>query len=63
VWNLATLKDPLKNSLLSASASALKLSLHYPKEVISYENQYNKTNRATPFMFSKYKLGLKLLKT
>ena len=62
VWNIGSLKEPLKHQLLTASSNALKLALHYPRRLISFHNLHSITKRATPCMFSKYKLALQLHK-
>ena len=62
VWLLNNLKLNLKTQLLGASAKALKMALHYPKHNISYLNLHSICNRATPNMFSDYKLALLLHK-
>ncbi len=49
--------------LLSTSANALKMALNYPQELISFQNLHRMTDRATPEMFSNYKLALLLFKT
>ena len=56
------LNSYLKRSLLSASANALKMALHYPKRNINYKELHRITNRATPEMLSMYKLALLLFK-
>ena len=63
VWNLHSLKYTLKNNLLSASAKALRVAFHYPSPYISFVKLHEMANRATPEMFSKYKLSLLLYKT
>jgi hypothetical protein len=62
VWMISSLKVILKNNLLSASANAIKMAFHYPKTLISYNNLHQMAERATPEMFSKYKLALLLSK-
>ena len=62
VWMISSLKVILKNNLLSASANAIKMAFHYPKTLISYNNLHQMAERATPEMFSKYKLALLLYK-
>ena len=52
----------LKHKLLSFSANAIKMALHYPKQPISYQNLHIIANRATPEMFCTYKLSLLLHK-
>ena len=62
VWHLPSLNKCLKHKLLSFSANAIKLALHYPKQQISYQNLHIIANRATPEMFCTYKLSLLLHK-
>jgi endonuclease/exonuclease/phosphatase family metal-dependent hydrolase len=62
VWLLNNLNVSLKQSLLSTSANALKMALHYPKHNISFNNLHLITKRATPNMISMYKLSLLLYK-
>ena len=62
VWMLKNLNSYLKRSLLSASANALKMALHYPKRNINYKELHRITKRATPEMLSMYKLALLLFK-
>ena len=62
VWNIGTLKEPLKRTLLTASAKALKVAMHHPRHSISYQNLHKLNKRATPSMFSTYKLALSLYK-
>ena len=63
VWMLKNLKLSLQNDLLTASSNAIKLALHYPKHLISYNNLHRIANRATPKMYGLYKLSLLLYKT
>ena len=49
--------------LLSTSAQALKMALHYNYPMISNEYVHILTKRATPEMYCKYKLSLLLHKT
>ena len=60
---LNNLKQNLQRDLLTASSNAIKVCLHYPNRMISYENLHKMTNRATPCMFMKYKLSLLLYTT
>ncbi len=62
VWVLNNLNANHKRSLQSTSASALKMALHYPKHNIKYINLHRITLRASPEMFSMYKLALLLFK-
>ena len=63
VWHLGSLKAILHKQLMSASAKALKVALHYPDPMISYVNLHKMANRATPEMFLKYKMSLLLYRT
>ena len=62
VWYLPSLKKCLKQKLFSFSANALKMALHYPKQLISFINLHKIAKRATPEMISTYKLCLLLHK-
>ena len=62
IWQSANLKAVLQQTLLSASAKALRMCLHYPKNRISNLNIHKITNRATPSMHCKYKCALQLYK-
>ena len=62
VWMISSLKCTLKKNLFSASANAIKMAFHYPKSLINYNTLHQMANRATPEMFSKYKLSLLLYK-
>ena len=62
VWYIKSLKEPLKHLMFTASARALRVAMHYPKQQLSYLNLHKLTNRATPEMFSTYKLALTLYK-
>ena len=63
IWHLTTLKQDLKQKLLSASASALKLCSSLKDEYISYERLHQINKRATPVKMSMYKLAIQLFKT
>jgi hypothetical protein len=63
VWMLNNLKQNLQKDLMTAASNAIKVCLHYPNRMISYENLQKMTNRATPCMYMKYKLSLLLYKT
>ncbi len=52
----------LKQKLLTASANALKMCLHYPGTRISHHNLHKATNRATPSMYCDYKSALQIFK-
>ena len=62
IWHSSNLKIILQQKLLSASANALKMCLHYPKENVSHLNLHKITKRATPSMFNDYKCALQLFK-
>jgi hypothetical protein len=57
VWGLSSLKNNHKPALFAAPANVLKLSLHNPIENYSYEMLNKITNRATPEIFTTYKLA------
>ena len=63
VWHLNNLKYQLKNSLLTASAKALKVCLKNYDPYISYENLHKMAKRAVPEKLMMYKLSLQLHKT
>ena len=63
VWHLDSLQHQLKSQLMSASANALRVGLHYPDPFISFYNLHQIANRATPKMVCIYKLSLQLFKT
>ena len=62
IWHSSNLKVNLHQNLLSASANALKMCLHYPKLNVSNVNLHKITNRATPSMYNEYKCALQLFK-
>jgi hypothetical protein len=62
VWHLPTLNSAKYWSLVSASASALKMSLHYAKFNVSFCGLHSVTERPTSKMFSIYKLAIQLYK-
>ena len=62
VWMISSLKANQQNSLLSDSANDLKMAFHYPRRLINYKTLHQISKRATPEMFSKYKLALLLYK-
>jgi hypothetical protein len=51
VWLLKSLHHTLKHSLLVASSNAFKLTLHYPRYILSFNDLHALTNRATLSMF------------
>ena len=63
VWHLSSLKCCIKNDLLSASANAIRVALHYPDPYIGFQDLHRMTKRATPDMFCIYKLCILLYKT
>jgi hypothetical protein len=63
VWHLNNLKYSDKQLLLSTSSKALKMAIHYRDPLISNNNVHLITKRATPEMYSSYKLSLLLYKT
>ena len=62
IWHLPSLKYELKKKLLSISARALKVTMYYPDNMISYENIHKMNNRAMPEAFMSYKLAIQLYK-
>jgi hypothetical protein len=58
VWHLSNLNKNIKKSLLTASAGALKVALHYPNFNISYATLHSIANRAPPEMFCICKLPI-----
>ena len=64
VWHLPTLKQSLKNTLLSASAKALKLcAKSVDLWMLSFTHLHEMAGRATPNQMMDYKLALQLYKT
>ena len=62
IWHLPTLKSTLKQSLLCASAKALRVCSGAIDHNISFINLHKICERATPEMFMNYKLALCLYK-
>jgi hypothetical protein len=61
IWHSPDLKRNLKHLLFAASSNAcLKICLNYPSSDIYYNQLHVLTNRATPEMYSYYKLALLL---
>jgi hypothetical protein len=58
IWHSSNLKMNLQQNLLSASANALKMCLHYPKVNVSHLKLHKITNCATPSMYNDYKCAL-----
>jgi hypothetical protein len=58
VWQVKTPKYRIKNQLLSASANAVRIALHYPAANISFLELHEGVKWSTPKMFSKYKLSI-----
>jgi hypothetical protein len=49
VWQqLPSLHQYLQQKLLAFSAIAIKMALHYPRHLISYNNLHKMAKRATP---------------
>ena len=63
VWRLNNLKYSDKQLLLSTSSKALKMAIDYRDPLITNNNVHLITKRATPEMYSSYKLSLLLYKT
>ena len=63
VWNIGSLKQNLKNQLLSASGNALRVAFHYPSQYIGFMELHKRADRATPEMFGRYRLSLLLYRT
>ena len=63
MWHISSLNCELHKQLLTASAKALRVALHFPDPMISYYNLHKMANRATPAMFLKYKSSLLLYRT
>ena len=62
VWHIPSLNQDLKHCLFVASATELKMCLHYPDNTISHYDLHKMTNRATPEMFREYKTAFLLFK-
>ena len=62
IWHLSTLKQDLKQKLLSASANALKLCSSLNDPNVSFERIHTINKRATPIKMSMYKLAIQLFK-
>ena len=62
IWYSTNLKESDKHNLFVASAKALKMCLHYPKDNISYIEMHKSTKRATPEMYNVYKCAIQLFK-
>ena len=62
VWHIPTLKPPLKQPILSASANALKLSQSRPDVYESSINVHKSCNRALPEQIIVYKHSILLHK-
>jgi hypothetical protein len=60
---ISSLKVILQKELMTASAKALRVALHFPDPMISYANLHKMANRATPEMFLKNKMSLLLYRT
>ena len=55
-------KNTLKQKLLSVSAKALKISMHYLDPMISFANIHVMNQRATPESMLLYRLSIQLFK-
>ena len=62
IWHLPTLSPRLKQTLLSASANALKLCLTTLPQNTSFESIHSLAKRSTPYQISTYKHALQLFK-
>ena len=62
VWYINNLKQPLKNTILSASARALRVCLKNYDWYVSFEDLHAMAKRATPEKLMLYKLSLQLFK-
>ena len=62
IWHLPTLKATLKQSLLSASAKALRVCNKSNDYYVSFNNVHAACDRATPEMILLYKTALSLYK-
>ena len=51
---IASLKNVLKQKLLSASAKALKVCMYYPDPMLSFEQIHEINNRAVPLSLMNY---------
>ena len=58
IWLLNSLNSRIKQQLLSASARAIKCTMYYPDQDISYKRIHEMNDRATPEMFTLYKVSL-----
>ena len=63
VWYLNSLKQILKNSVLTASAKALRVFLKNYDQFTSFETLHVMAKRATPDQLMLYKVSLQLHKT
>ena len=62
IWQLPTIKASLKQTLLSASAKALRVCIGFVDNNLSFLNLHNLCSKATPGMIMNYKLALCLYK-
>ena len=62
IWLLPTLSPQLKQKLLSASASALKISTRNYDRMVSFEQLHTLAARANPTQMTKYRHSLLLHK-
>ena len=63
IWHLNTLKQTLKNSIMSMSAKALRVCLKNYEQCTSFETLHLMAKRATPSKLMLYKLSLQLYRT
>jgi hypothetical protein len=63
IWLSDSLSHQLKKQLQSASGRALRVAMHYPDPMISFQQLHRTSGRATPNMIDKYRLALQLYKT
>ena len=62
IWHLHSLKNNLKQKLLSCSAAAIKSCIKFSTDYISFVDLHNSNKRATPEKFLLYKHALTLFK-
>ena len=53
VWHMPSINQCLQRKLLTFSSQAIKMALHYPRDLISNINLHKIAKRATPEMFCK----------
>ena len=62
IWHLPSLKQTLKQKILSSSARALKLCMKFDTSMYSFERIHSINKRATPEKFMIYKHAIQLFK-